>query len=406
MSEALLTKYMEERQSLSEVIDNTLGRADAEQRDLVPAEIETLEGAKTRIVEIDGQVEVIRDTVERRNAAIDLTSILHKGKREQEQRAAVTVVNEPAPSLGEAFVNSEQFRNWAGSGPSDRMSLGAAIGELRAVLSTSTTPIGKDFLPAPQKIMAPQGVAEFPLLGSVSRIPVNSNSADIVVYGAPKGATGATKVDEGKAKPEAALTASSVNVPIPTWAYWVEVTRQLLQDAPAVRAFIDQQLRTGLVATVEKDISDTITAGTYTKTTGAAGVEVMAVARQAIATVQAAGFRPNAILTDPQTAAGFDISLMGATLLGAAYGTTPWGLQVVPVAGLTKTYVGDFRSGIALLERTGVEVFITDSGITGSGSTAQDRFTSNIMAILAEARSKAVVVNPAAVTELVITPKA
>lgn len=403
MSTALLDKYLEERQSLSDVIDNTLGRADAEQRDLVPAELETLEGAKSRMVDLDGQITTIKDVLEQRSAEVDLTRVLHRSQERHQEKATVQVVSEPVPSLA-SFVDSTQYRDWGGKGDSDVAHIDIALTQSRAVLTTGATP-GKDFLPTAQKIMAPTGAAEFPLLGAVNRVPVSTNAVDIVTYGAPKGATGATKVDEGKQKPEATLVAQSVNVPIPTWAYWVEVTRQLLQDAGAVRAFIDEQLRTGLIATVEKDVSDTLTAGTYTKTTGAAGQPLMEVARVGIATVQAKGFRPNVILTDPVSAADFDIMLMQKTLLGAAYGTSPWGLDVVPVPGLTKTYVGDFKRGMALLERTGVDVYITDSGISGAGSTAVDRFTNNIFAILAECRSKAVVVNPAAITELALTPK-
>lgn len=403
MSDALLNKYMEERQSLSEVIDNTLGRADAEERDLVPAEIETLESAKTRMGEIDSQIAVIKDTVERRNAALDVNHLMHKAQARQE-KASVQVVSEPAPTLG-SFVDSPEFRSWGGNGSSDRVMLPMRLSETRAVLTTATSPIGADLLPATQKLMAPTGVADFPLLGVVNRVPVSGGSLEVVTYGSPKGATGATKVAEGAKKPEATLVATSTPVTLETWAYWVEVTRQLLQDAPAARSFIDEQLRTGLITTVEKDITDTILAGTYTKTTGAAGVPAMAVARQAMAAVQANGFRPNAILTDPVTAADFDLLLMEKTLLGAAYGTSPWGLNVIAVPGMTKTYVGDFNRGVALLERTGVEVFITDSGISGSGTGAVDRFTSNLFAILAEVRSKAVVIQPGAIQELVVTPK-
>jgi HK97 family phage major capsid protein len=74
-----------------------------------------------------------------------------------------------------------------------------------------------------------------------------------------------------------------------------------------------------------------------------------------------------------------------------------WGLQVVPVPGLTKAYLGDFSTAVWLLERTGIDVFISDSHA--------DTFTSNIMTILAETRVKPVVVQPEAVTELVVTPK-
>lgn len=405
MSTALLDKYMEERQTLSELIDNTLGRVDAEERDLVPAEIETLESSKTRMQEIDVQVGAIKDTLERRNAQLDVTHLTHKAAAREKASVQVVAEHRQMPSLGD-FVDSAEFRSFGFAGSSDRAVMDMRITETRAALTTGTSP-GSAFIPQPQKLMIPEGIADFPLLGAVNRVPVSTNAVDMVTYGSPKGATGATKVAEGSQKPEATLVASSTPVTLETWAYWVEVTRQLLQDAPAARSFIDEQLRTGLLTTVEKDISDTIAAAaTIPATTGAAGEASLVVIRKAIATVQAKGFRPNAILASPETAADIDLSLMAGTLNGAVFGVRPWGLDVIPVAGLTKTYVGDFNRGMALLERTGIEVFITDSGITGSGSNAKDRFTNNLFAILAEVRSKAVLVQPHAMSEVKLTAKA
>lgn len=400
MSQALLDKYMEERQGLSEIIDNTLGRADAEERDLVPAEIETLETSKTRMVEIDAQIGVIKDTIEQRNAALDVTHLMHKAKAREV--ASVEVVNEPVRqtrSLGE-FVDSPQFRDFGFAGKSGRAVIDTRVTETRAVLETGALP-GSAFLPSPQKLAVDQGSADFPLFGVVNRVPVATNSIDVVTYGAPKGATGAAKVAEKAKKPEATLVASSTPVNLETWAYWVEVTRQLLQDAPAARSFIDSQLRTGLLATMETDVIDTVEAAAIPATTGASGEGIVTVARKAIATCQANGFRPNALIAPPDVAAEIDLTMMSGTLNGAVYGINPWGLQVIPVNGLTNTYVGDFKRGVALLERTGIEVFITDSGVTEAGD---DRFIHNLFAILAEARAKSVVVQPAAMSELVLTP--
>ena len=397
MSQALLDKYTEERSALSEIIDNTLGRADAEERDLVPAEIETLETSKQRMVDIDAQIGVIKATIEQRNAALDVTHLMHKAKAREV--ASVEVVSEPVTrSLGE-FVDSPQFRNFGFSGKSDRAMIDTRLTETRAAIETGALP-GSALLPSNQKYVADQGSADFPLFGAVNRVPVATNSLDIVTYGAPKGATGAAKVAEKGKKPEGTLVATSTTVNLETWAYWVEVTRQLLQDAPAARSFIDTQLRTGLLARLETDVVDTVEAATIPETIGAPGEDFVKVARKAIATCQANGFRPNAIVAPPEVAAEIDLTMMTGTLNGAVYGVNPWGLQVIPVNGMTNAYVGDFRRGVALLERTGIEVFITDSGVTEAGD---DRFTHNLFAVLAETRAKTVVVQPNAMSELVLT---
>jgi Phage capsid family len=89
---------------------------------------------------------------------------------------------------------------------------------------------------------------------------------------------------------------------------------------------------------------------------------------------------------------------MEATILGAVAGTRPWGLTVIPVAGLTKSYVGDVETAVTWLEKAGVSIYISDSH--------EDWFVKNTFVILAEGRSGFAVTQPAAMRELVVTPKA
>jgi HK97 family phage major capsid protein len=396
MSKALLKQYADERETLDAFVTRTLDAAAAESRDLSATEVESLTKAKGRLAEVDAQVRVIADTIETRDAGLDLDALMRRGERQREQ-VVVGAEQVAAESLG-SFVESDAYRSWGGSGKSDRFTLDARISGLRAVapLVTSADP-GKALMPTPQKYGIPQGAADTPLLDVIGRLPVSSGSIELVTYGSPKGATGAAVVAEAAAKPEATLVASATPVTVDTIAFWKQATRQLLQDAPAARSFIDDQLRRGLRTKVEAEVGAAIAAVTFAKTTGAAGAPMLEVARQGMATVQTAGYVPNAILASPAMAAEFDIALMQKTLLGAAFGAGVWGLQVVPVPGLTKAYLGDFSTAVWLLERTGIDVFISDSHA--------DTFTSNIMTILAETRVKPVVVQPEAVTELVVTPK-
>jgi HK97 family phage major capsid protein len=393
MSQALIAKYTEERQTLSELITNTLGRADAENRDLVDSEIETLESSKTRMSEIDRQMSQIKDVLDTRDSGLDMSKFIHQADRAPITTQERQVPQDFAPSLGD-FIGSEAYRSWDGHGSSGRFSLETRATQLRAPLSEGASP-GSLLLPNNQKFVLPQGISETPLLDAVGRLNVSSNAIDLVTYGSPKGATGAAVVAELAAKPEASITASTTTVNVETIAYWIQASRQLLQDAPAARSLIDGQLRLGLKTKLETEVSTAIAGATYTKTTGASKQPLIEVARMAMATIQSAGFSPNALLCSPTDAANFDILMMNKTLLGAAYGVGVFGLQVIPVPGLTKAYLGDFKVGVQLLERTGVEVFITDSHT--------DTFTKNIFTILAELRAKAVVTQPLAITELVLT---
>jgi hypothetical protein len=65
---------------------------------------------------------------------------------------------------------------------------------------------------------------------------------------------------------------------------------------------------------------------------------------------------------------------------------------VIPVAGLTKSYVGDLKTAVTWLEKSGVQIYITDSH--------EDFFVKNLFVILAEGRSAFAVTQPGAVREI------
>ena len=69
---------------------------------------------------------------------------------------------------------------------------------------------------------------------------------------------------------------------------------------------------------------------------------------------------------------------------------------------MNNLYVMDAAACVFLFERTnGVEVFMTDSDVTGAGASG---FRANLFTILAEIRAKSAVVNPTAATKIVVTP--
>jgi HK97 family phage major capsid protein len=395
MSQQLIDKYLEERHGLSSLIDTTLTAAETESRDLSDTEREALEGAKTRMVAIDSQLDLIKGALERRNAAHDLSSVLG-GRRNQPGHG-----DDPAGlhtrTLG-SFVDSDAYADWDGSGRSRKATIDVSPMMLtRAVLETGATP-GSVLIPESAKYVLPQGAAQTPILDVIGRLPVSTNSVDLVTYGSPTGASGFAAVPEKGDKPEVTLVADSTPVTLETIAGHVVATRQLLQDAPAARSWIDTQLRLGLLHKLEANAAAALAAGTYQTVTGEAGQPLIEVARVGVAKVQEAGFTANAILVPPADAAWFDIYLMQLGSAGAVLGAPVFGLQVVPVPGLTAPLVGNFQLGATMLERVGTEVFITDSHA--------DYFLKNQFVILAEARAKTVVTQPDAIVELEVTPAA
>jgi HK97 family phage major capsid protein len=401
MSRQILSDLVTERRELEESLTTILDTAANEQRDLSDADLEGVERAKNRMASIDQQLSVVKSAVERSDAALDVQHLL--AKNQARQTASVQVVNEPwgGPTLGD-FVTSPEYRNWQGSGKTGRANLEMRASSMltRAPLQEGAAP-GSLLLPAKQKLMMPTAEGQFPLLSAVTRVPVNSNSVDVVQYGDPYGAQGAAVVAELAAKPEATVTATLATVTIPTIAYYIEFSRQLAQDAPALRSFLDDQLRLGLLKKIEDTIAEEIngvTFGTTNTITGASKQSLVEIIRIAMADLQTKGWRPTTLLVNPANAATLDLFLLSNTNNGASFGQPVWGVNVVPVAGLgaDEIYLADLSQSVWLLERTRIEMFLSDSH--------EATFTSNVLTLLCEARARAVVVQPNALVKLVVTP--
>ena len=125
----------------------------------------------------------------------------------------------------------------------------------------------------------------------------------------------------------------------------------------------------------------------------AVNADLLAAIRIGIGKVEAAGFRPNAVVLNPADYAALDVAVMGVTTSGPQQQNSFWGMRAVAAAAIPagKAYVGDFASGATLFDRGVTNVFLSDSHAS--------LFISNILVILAEARLKSAVTEPNAICE-------
>ena len=290
-----------------------------------------------------------------------------------------------AESWGDRFVRSDEFTDYRGRGTSSRVRI-----ETRALPSTLTS-----MAPAISRTKRLVEDAEFPapLLDLIPTITVGSNGFDVVRFA--KTAGGADIVAEGAVKPSAEYVPNSTPITLDTIAVWTQLTRQLIEDEPAIRSKIDTELRREVARKLESESAAALAAATLPTATGASLLEAV---RVGIGTVQAEGYRPNAVLLNPADWATLDITVLGMTLIGPSVGSQFWGLR--PVAATAQpagtATVGDFSAGVERYSRSGISLYITDS----HAST----FTSNVFTILAETRSKTVVIHPDAFVEASKTP--
>lgn len=393
MPNAVLTRLADERAGLVEFIDTTLAKANDDGRDLVDAELRNMATTKERIAAIDAQMKPIAEFEETRASAVHIDRLtVPSAPARTESRAYAAPVTD---SFGTLVTSADEFRAWQ-NGQSARMEIPFNIAELRATVVTSADP-GKSMLPAAQKWSGPAPAVVTPLLNAITHVPVSTGSVDVVTYGTT--ATGAAVVAENALKPEATLTATTVPTPLETIAAWVEVTRQLLQDAPAARAIIDSQLTRGVARALEARVAAVIAAGVTASLTGPTGGGLIAAVRAGAAAVQANGWTPDVVLASPGALATMDIAVYQTTALGGTnVQSAYWGLTPVPVPGLADVYVMDASASVFLFERMSIDVFMTDSDVSTGGTSG---FRKNLFTILAETRAVAAVVNPTAATKVV-----
>jgi HK97 family phage major capsid protein len=198
-------------------------------------------------------------------------------------------------------------------------------------------------------------------------------------------------VAEGDLKPEAVMDAIEATIALQTYAHYKAVTRQALEDIPQVQTIIQNRLLAGIRSALDAAAVAALLAADPTAVDGA-GNQLHAV-RGAIATVEAQGFKPNAVLMNPQDAATIDMQAMFETVDGAVRNGAVWGLPIVTSAAIPagSSYVGDFKNGVTWFDRGNTDVFMSDSHA--------DFFLRNQLVILAEARAAFAVTEIAALAE-------
>ncbi len=406
MSNDTIKRLQQERQDREAFVANLLSTVEDEERSLTEAELDNINDAKTRVKQIDSQLSPLVEWEESRSAAAEMTKRVRVAEKSRELHTQQTKAVAPLGqyrSLGSAFVNSDEFRSANGGVMSHRFTIDSSMHELRDAnglegepIGTSE-PIGSYFLPHPARIDATSPLPQFALYDAVTKISVSTGSLEIVRYGSVDGAEVPAWVPEASStetgqKPWTELKAEMETIVLEQVAGLVDCTRAMLQDSATIRGFIDNQLFVGIRRQVDNKIGESIEAGTYSSVQGADWNETI---RRAMAQCQLNGFTPSVILAHPNDAASIDLNMLG--LLGGLSALpssfSPYNLRVITSPVLTEgtIYVGDLATAVSLFERTGIEIFVTDSD--------KDKFSANIFTILAEQRCQPAVIQPAALVE-------
>lgn len=301
-------------------------------------------------------------------------------------------------TLGQMFVESNEYKNFT---------LGQS-GRVRITLAESGTPVTTPTNAVPKDRMA--GIIASPTIPAVVGGLLNSGTttSNMIEYLKQSDETiNAAETAEGATKPYSTFSFTTESAPVRTIAHITRITRQLADDAPALAAFIDNRMAKGVEDRVEaqiikgdgtgQNLGGLFKTGNFTdhgyKTTDK--FSKLDILKKCIARLQAAGYRPQAVLLNPLDWADLTLTKKtdGSYLLGNPSSSTQdvvWGVPVVLSASVTSGnfMVGDFFAAATVYTRQGtvVEIFEQDS----------DNVEKNLLTIRAECRKALAVEVPAA----------
>lgn len=379
----VLSTLREKRATLESEIDALISAEDFDPTD------ETFTRAKADAEGLDAKIRALVENEARRNAANEIDAISVRAKKTAEQKR--TVESEHL-SIGEAYVRSRAYTDYLQSprGTSGRVEV-PADEMFRAPITTATINLTEKIRIADARQAEPL----LPLLDVIPRIPVSGNTVDWVVY-PPAPVAGV--VAEGAAKPEATLTPSLSTVSLEIVAHYVQYTRNVLEDDTALMAYLNSGLRQGVLKKIAAQAAAVLNAQSGLLSSTYAAGKMLGGIRKGIGVVQGAGYIPDVVVLNPADYADLDIALLGQSVVntgtGPQIGGTYWGVRPIPASAVPvgTCYVGDFSTAMALLMRSEVAVYTTDS----HAST----FTSNVLTTLAETRAKAIVHQPNALAKI------
>lgn len=276
---------------------------------------------------------------------------------------------------------------------------------IKALTSTQFAPgsptVGYDVQPARDPGLYAYGRRSLRLLDVLTRMPIASNAFEYHRIDSYTNQA-AVQASEGTQKQQTSVAPELQTAKVFTFAHWLPVSKQLLDDVPALQASLENLLRYGVADKIENaiindtggaEIDGLISAGTtFVHTNGADAADRIS---EASSHLESTGWSPSVVVMNPNDwhvlrttkGSGDGQYMVGSWNMPAS--PQMWGLPVVPSAAMpaTQAIVMD-ASQVLLLDRQSVQVMIGQDG---------NDFTSNRFTLLAEARAGLAVLSPAAV---------
>lgn len=310
-------------------------------------------------------------------------------------------------TLGETFLEAENTKTFLGSS-SKRGNLAVAV-DTKTILSASSTwgatgSIG-NALVAPER----QPIVSLPMRQMTVRdlIAPGETASNSIEYAVQTAFTNnAAVVAENTLKPTSDVTFDLRSAAVRTVAHRTKASRQIMDDAPMLRSFVDAQMRYGLEYAEEAELlygdgtgqhlNGIVTqAVAYSAPFVVAGETGIDRIRLAILQATLALLPPSGVVMNPLDWARIEMTKdgMGRYIVGDPMGSVQprlWSLPVVGSMAMTAgTFLaGAFRTGAQIFDRMSIEVLLSTED--------EDNFSRNMVTIRAEERLALAVYRPAA----------
>ncbi len=307
-------------------------------------------------------------------------------------------------TLADIVIGSDGFKSLCRAGKgTDRWLLDRSFfpAELKTTILASGQAAG--VMPSQRSpAIVPPGVEDFRVRSLIPRLACTSAAIEYLRESVFSNA--ASPQVEGSAKAESALTFTLESMPIRTIAHWIPASKQVLDDIPQLRGYIDMRLLDGLMDAEDAELltgdgtgqhlSGLITEATaYDTVLNVSGDTKLDKLNHAVGQVEAAKLRPTGIVLNPADWRAMELLKDGSTantgvyILGGPRASSRkilWGLPTATTTALPKGkfLVADFRL-VALFDREDARIEVS--------TEHSDFFTKNLVAIRAEERVSLVV---------------
>ena len=315
---------------------------------------------------------------------------------ELEQLVAKLSANENsgprARSLGKEVTEDEKFQAWLkDGGDKSRIRVG-----VKAITSLTSGDGAAGDLIVPQR---QPGIMRQPDRQMTIRnlLTVGRTTSNSIEYVQETGFTNnAAPVAEGAQKPESSLEFTLQSTPVRTIAHWIQASKQILQDVPALQSYIDTRMRFGLEIEEETQILSGDGTGQnllglipqatpYDVSRTKPGDTRIDIVRRAMTQVRLAEYRADAIVLHPSDWEEIELTKTdeGAYIWAnprGLLGPTLWGLPVIDTTAVEEGefLVGNFQMAAMLWDR--------EDAVVDVSTEDRDNFIKNMVTIRAEER--------------------